>query len=209
MLWDLPTRLFHWLLVIAVVASWISVELEEMTLHQWAGYAVMTLVIFRLGWGIWGSRSARFSTFIRSPVTVIKYLKGAPISYLGHNPAGGLSVMALLGLLITQVSTGLFSHDEVLFEAPFFPLVSEETANFLGEIHEISFNLLLLMVGLHLGAIAWHKKFKHTNLIIPMLTGGKAKDNPLVSVWIAIIWFAIAIGLVVGLLSLAPVVEYY
>ena len=213
--WDLPVRLFHWSLVLLVIASWASRELDYMEFHRWSGYAILTLVVFRIGWGFAGSRHARFADFVRTPRAMRAYmadiLAGGRASFLGHNPAGGWSVIALLACLLVQAATGLFVTDEVLFDGPFHRAVGEATAHRLKKLHGINFNVLLLLIGLHLAAIAFYRVAKREDLVRPMLTGVKqvardspARDAPPVGGWRAPVVLAIAAALVAGVLSLAP-----
>lgn len=213
--WDLPVRLFHWSLVALVIASWASRELDYMEFHRWSGYAILTLVVFRIGWGFAGSRHARFADFVRTPRAMRAYmadiLAGGRASFLGHNPAGGWSVIALLACLLVQAATGLFVTDDVLFDGPFHRAVSEATAHRLKKLHGINFNVLLLLIGLHLAAIAFYRIAKGENLVRPMVTGTKwvaldseAEDAPGVGWWRAPLLLACAAGLVLGVLALAP-----
>jgi cytochrome b len=213
--WDLPVRLFHWSLVLLVIASWASRELDYMEVHRWSGYAILTLVAFRIGWGFVGTRHARFADFVRTPRAMRAYmadtLAGRKAGFLGHNPAGGWSVIALLACLLVQAVTGLFVTDEVLFDGPFFRAVSEETAHRLKQLHGINFNVLLILIGLHLAAIAFYRIAKGENLVRPMVTGTKwvpmdatAEDAPRVRCWRAPLVLACAAGLVFAVLSFAP-----
>lgn len=213
--WDLPVRLFHWSLVALVTLSWASRELDYMEVHRWSGYAILTLVVFRVGWGFAGSRHARFADFVRTPKAMRAYmadiLAGAKVSHLGHNPAGGWSVLALLACLLAQAITGLFVTDEVLFDGPFHRAVSETTADRLRQLHGINFNILLLLIGLHLAAIAFYRLVKREDLVQPMVSGVKwvpidspAEDAPRVGWWRAPLVLACAAGIVFGVLSLAP-----
>ena len=213
--WDLPVRLFHWSLVALVILSWGSRELDYMEAHRWSGYAILTLVVFRVGWGFAGTRHARFADFVRTPRAMRAYmaniLAGAKAQHLGHNPAGGWSVMAILACLLVQAVTGLFVTDEVLFDGPFFRAVSEETAHRLKQLHGINFNILLLLIGLHLAAITFYRFVKREDLVRPMLSGFKwvpidspAGDAARVGSWRAPLVLACAAGIVFGVLSLAP-----
>ena len=118
--WDLPTRIFHWALVLLIIDAWVSYSFGDVLMrwHMWNGYALLTLVLFRLMWGIWGSNTARFSGFVASPLRVVRYLRalarGEDEHYLGHNPAGGWSVLVLLGLILVQGVCGLFASDDIL-----------------------------------------------------------------------------------------------
>ena len=213
--WDLPVRLFHWSLVLLVITSWAGRELDYMEVPRWSGYAILTLVAFRIGWGFVGTRHARFADFVRTPRAMRAYmadtLAGHKAIFLGHNPAGGWSVIALLVCLLVQAITGLFVTDDVLFDGPFHRAVSEATAHRLKQLHGINFNVLLLLIGLHLAAIAFYRMAKGENLVRPMVTGTKwvamdaaADDAPRVGWWRAPLVLAGAVGLVFGVLSLAP-----
>ncbi len=118
--WDLPTRLFHWLLVWAVFLSWLSHEYEWFQLHLWSGYSVLVLVAFRFFWGFFGSQHSRFNDFVRSPARVWRYWRGGVRSQSGHNPAGGWSVLIMLALLLLQGLAGLFNSDGLLFDGPLY-----------------------------------------------------------------------------------------
>jgi cytochrome b len=184
-IWDLPTRLFHWSLVLLVAFSATTGELGEdlplkfMDWHRLSGYAILTLLLFRLVWGVIGSTHARFTNFVRGPAAALRYVQEtlgrAPATrHLGHNPLGGWSVLMLMVCLAIQVSTGLFIADEDLgVEGPFAKLVSSRVSDALAEIHEVNFGLLLALIGLHLSAIAFYLVAKGENLVRPMITGFK------------------------------------
>lgn len=182
-IWDLPLRLFHWLLVLLVVSAGLTGEFSA-ALGPWAarwhllsGYGVLSLLIFRLLWGFAGSTYARFASFVRGPRVVLAYcgevLGRRPARlHLGHNPLGGWSVLTMLGCLAVLVGSGLFISDEDLgLEGPLARLVATRTADWLASLHEISFTVLLVLVGTHLGAIAFYQLVKGDNLVKPMLTG--------------------------------------
>ncbi len=177
--WDLPTRLFHWTLVILMIAQWWTAEQSStMDWHLWGGYAVLTLVLFRLIWGFTGSETARFTDFIRGPGAALDYLKallrGETPHYLGHNPMGAWSIVALLTLLLIQAITGLFANDDIMIEGPLYGWVSKATSDWLTTIHKLNFNLLLAMIAVHLGAVFFYLLVKRENLIHPMLSGNKS-----------------------------------
>jgi cytochrome b len=184
-IWDLPTRLFHWSLVLLVAFSAITGELGEdlpvkfMDWHRLSGYAILTLLLFRLVWGVIGSTHARFTNFVRGPAAALRYVQEAlgrapATRHLGHNPLGGWSVLMLMACLAIQVVTGLFIADEDLgVEGPFAKLVSSRVSDALAEIHEGNFGVLLALIGLHLSAIAFYLVAKGENLVRPMLTGFK------------------------------------
>ena len=120
-IWDIPTRLFHWALVIAVLLSWVSQEEDYLQVHEVSGYVVLTLVCFRIVWGFVGSVHSRFADFVRAPGAVWAYLRGrGDRQQPGHNPAGGWSVLVMLLLLLVQALTGLFNSDELMHDGPFY-----------------------------------------------------------------------------------------
>lgn len=205
--WDLPTRLFHWSLVALIGFQWLSAEMAWMQWHVWAGYAVLTLVLFRLLWGFIGSRTALFADFVRGPAAAIAYLKaartGTPQHYVGHNPAGGLMVLALLAFVTFQGITGLFSTDDIFTEGPLYSLVSADTGSLLTTVHKLAFNLLLALIALHIAAALFYLLIKKENLIRPMVLGKKALPaeqvpaaRPLAPLWRAAVAFAVAAGVV-------------
>jgi cytochrome b len=178
MVWDLPTRLFHWILVALMVAQWWTAEQSStMDYHVWGGYAVLTLVLFRLIWGFVGSETVLFSDFVRGPGAALAYartlLRGETPHYLGHNPMGGWSIVALLTLLLIQAVTGLFANDDIMIEGPLYAWVSKDTSDWLTSIHHWNFNLLLAMIAIHLSAVFFYLLVKRENLIHPMLSGRK------------------------------------
>ncbi|PWB58350.1 MAG: hypothetical protein C3F18_02710 [Nitrosomonadales bacterium] len=177
--WDLPTRLFHWGLVALVAFQWLSGEFEDELLefHLLGGYAILALVAFRLLWGFVGGQYARFGNFLRGVGPTLEYAralraKTAP-RYLGHNPLGGWMIVALLAMLALQGVTGLFASDEVLGGGPLRHLVSERLGEILTELHEGSFNVLIMLVVVHVASILAHRLFKGEDLVRPMLTGYK------------------------------------
>lgn len=173
-LWDLPTRLFHWLLVLTVAGSVATGEIggNLMDWHGRCGIVVVGLVVFRLVWGIVGSTYARFSQFLPTPEAVFAYLKGE-WKGLGHNPLGALSVLALLGVLALQAASGLAANDDIAFNGPLYNLVSKELSDRLTGIHKEASDLLVILIGLHVAAIVFYVRFKKDNLVKPMITGWK------------------------------------
>lgn len=171
--WDLPVRLVHWLLVILIAFSWWSAENRELDWHFRSGMAVLFLVLFRILWGLFGSSTARFSSFVRGPSGVSDYLRRAgEWTGVGHTPLGALSVIALLGLIALQVGLGLFLSDEDgVVSAPLNRLVDFETAELARELHETLFNVLLGFIILHVAAILYYRVARGRNLVGPMLSG--------------------------------------
>ena len=175
--WDLPTRVFHWTLVLAVIGLAISGTIggNAMVWHFRFGYTVLTLLLFRVIWGVVGGRWSRFGAFIYAPASIINYLKGRgkPEHSVGHNPLGAGSVFAMLAVLIAQVGSGLFSDDEIAFAGPLTRFVSGATVRLSTNYHKnIGKWLLLALVVLHIAAIVYYLWRKH-NLINAMLHGDK------------------------------------
>lgn len=174
-LWDLPTRVFHWLLVVAIGAAWASGEIggNWMVWHGRIGLLIVGLVAFRLIWGVIGSTYARFASFVRGPASIVAYLRGQWHG-LGHNPLGALSVLGLLTLVALQATTGLFAYnDDIGFGGPFYAAISSDLSATLTKIHHKLFDGLLVLVGLHIAAILFYTHVKKDNLVKPMLTGWK------------------------------------
>lgn len=170
--WDLPTRLFHWLLVICVTAAFVTAKIggSAMVWHGRIGLAIICLLVFRIVWGLVGSTYARFAQFVRGPAAIRAYLKGE-WQGLGHNPLGALSVLALLGTLTAQAATGLFANDDIAFQGYLYPLVGNDLSGKITGIHQLLEKVLMLLVVLHIGAIAFYARVKKHNLVKPMLTG--------------------------------------
>ncbi|MFP5330605.1 MAG: cytochrome b/b6 domain-containing protein [Alphaproteobacteria bacterium] len=211
LVWDLPTRLFHWLLVLLFAFSWWSGKNEEVELHIWSGIAVLTLLVFRLLWGLFGSSTARFSAFLRGPAAVAAYLRNARSwNKAGHTPLGALSVVGLLLVLAAQVITGLFqTDDDGLVEGPLAHMVSFETAEAMNELHEIVFDVLLALVALHVAAILFYRLILDRKLTKPMITGRAVIDpsaEPMrpAKWWVALLCLAASIALSRWIVAGAP-----
>ena len=151
--WDAPTRLFHWALVILLGVSWLTESRSWMKLHFLSGYSIITLLLFRVAWGFAGSQTARFSHFIRGPWAALRHfahlLRREPDTEIGHNAAGGWMVLVMLALLAVQVSTGLFANDDANTEGPLFSYVGKERSDWLSHIHAVNFMLIKIAVVLH------------------------------------------------------------
>jgi cytochrome b len=176
--WDLPIRLFHWLLAACILASFITVNIggNAMEIHARVGYCVLALIIFRVCWGLVGSYHARFINFVPSPQGFFSYVLGKSKAGLGHNPLGALSVLALIASVGLQAVTGLFANDDILFEGPFAKYVSNSMVSFLTSVHRFNETVLLVLIALHLCAILYYYKFKAENLLKPMIVGDKEID---------------------------------
>lgn len=174
--WDLSTRLFHWLLVLSVGFLIFSGKTGNLfDWHQTVGIIVLALLLYRLLWGVFGSTTARFSDFIYSPAKIFAYAKNMfsrrAEPHAGHNPVGGLMVVVMLALLLFQGGTGLFSTDDVLVEGKLYELVDEETAEWLTGLHHESAELLIPVLVLHILAIVFYRLYKKHDLLKPMITG--------------------------------------
>ncbi len=193
-IWDIGIRVFHWALVLMIPAIWllaeqdevisdwaraVGIDLDPMRWHARLGYLVAGLLVFRLLWGIFGSDTARFSQFLKSPKTVIVYLSKQlrPIEshmpHIGHNPAGGWMVFALLLLMVVQVVTGLFNVDDVDFEGPLYAFASDGVNKLMHELHEINFDLLLIAIAIHISAIVFYAVVKKDRLVPAMVSGSR------------------------------------
>ncbi len=172
--WDLPLRIFHWLLAAAVAAAVVSGQIggNLMTWHGRIGILIAGLIGFRLAWGLVGSTHSRFASFVRGPGAILAYLRG-DWRGLGHNPLGALSVLGLIGVVGLQTAGGLFGNDDIAFQGPLYNLVSKETSDWITGLHRKGFWLVGLLVALHLAAIAFYTRVKKESLVAPMLTGRK------------------------------------
>ena len=204
--WDLPTRLFHWALAVCAIGSVTTAQIggNAMVWHFRFGYAVFALLLFRLLWGFVGGRWSRFVSFVRGPVTLLRYLRGrsTPDEHLevGHNPLGALSVLALLGFLGAQVATGLVADDEIANTGPLVRFVSGATSQAATHWHkDWGAPILIALVALHVAAIAVYA-WRGKRLVGPMLSGDKLlpPDVPGSSDAPAQRWFALALLIACG-----------
>lgn len=177
LVWDLPTRLFHWCVVILVFLSWFSADRGWMTVHLGSGLTLLALLLFRIVWGLVGSTTARFANFLHPPGRVLFYLKslksGDRLLYAGHNPAGGLMVAAMIAVLLAQVLSGLFANDGLRFNGPLALLIPSDLSDRVTDLHGLVFNLILLLIWCHVVAVGFYLLVKRDNLVLPMLTGRK------------------------------------
>lgn len=188
LVWDLPVRVFHWLLAASFAGAWLTAEHERWRLlHVTFGCTVLVLAVLRLAWGIVGTRHARFAAFVRGPGEALRYLgglvRGKPRHYLGHNPAGGLAVVALLALALTAAATGLATY--TLGEA-------------YEDLHEVLANLMLALVGVHVAAVVVSGWLHRENLVTAMFSGRKrgASGEGIARPWrgVAIVLLAAVLG---------------
>lgn len=214
--WDLPTRIFHWLLTACVIGLFVTSKLggAAMKWHFLLGYGVLALLLFRLIWGFVGGRWSRFSSFHFTPAKLSRYLRGhTDISFLaGHNPLGSFSVLTMLLFLLLQVATGLFSDNEIDASGPFTSMVTNEIVSLATNYHKaIGQFILIALVSVHVFAILVYFLHKRQNLILPMLLGDKVVNHPIessaddTSTRLRALVVAIAcVGLVVWILQMAP-----
>lgn len=179
--WDGPTRLFHWALVVSVAAGWLigkTMSFGTIGWHFWLGYTTGGLVVFRLVWGTVGPPPSRLAVLFPAPSSVARYLrhvgKREPGGVAGHSPLGALSVLALLAALLVQVITGLFSSSDAFFtEGPLADKVPGSVVLLANQIHGLNAWVLAGLVGLHVAALMFYLVWKHENLVRPMITGIK------------------------------------
>jgi cytochrome b len=179
--WDLPTRVFHWVLALSVVASIITAKVggAAMVWHFRLGYLALGLLVFRLIWGLVGGRWSRFASFLYGPGRVWAYVRGRHdargLDEVGHNPLGALSVWALLALLLAQVGSGLFADDEIANVGPLNRFVSGSTAQWLTGWHkEVGESVLIALLVLHVAAVLFYRWVRRKDLLTPMITGDKS-----------------------------------
>jgi cytochrome b len=208
LVWDLPTRLFHWLLVALVVLSFTTGKIggNAMPYHERCGEAILALLMFRVVWGFIGSSPSRFRTFLAGPATVFRYVltlfRREADHHLSHNPLGGWSVMAMLLVLLIQAGTGLFANDDIATQGPLYKWVSKAASDRLTAIHHLNHNVIVILVAVHVAAVLFHLIYKRENLITPMITGIKqwqgnfTGDDSQQPFWLAALVAAAAAGAV-------------
>jgi cytochrome b len=216
LVWDLPLRIFHWLLATCVAGSWLTHELGPLWFewHERIGYLTLVLVAFRIAWGFVGPRHARFASFLRGPRTTLSYLRhlrGEGARTAGHNPLGGLAVVVMLGLLLLQAVTGLFANDEIFNNGPLYGYVTDQQSDRLTGLHKTNFNGVLALICLHLAAIAFYQLWKRVDLVRPMWTGRKAASQVAPeeeiashSLWLAIVLVGLAAVILWRVIAAAP-----
>lgn len=181
--WDLPVRLFHWLLVISLIAAWYTSDGERglIEYHLQIGSFILGLIIFRIIWGVVGTKYAKFSQFIPNKKSLIYYLKNVKkekeYKTVGHNPVGGLMVIFMLTLILSQAISGLFMNDDVFTSGPYYSSASSVVQNIMSVIHHNVFDVILVVSVLHISAALFYLFVKKANLILPMITGYKNDSN--------------------------------
>ena len=202
--WDLPTRVFHWLIVALFVVSYLSAE-EAMKIHMWSGALIFTLVATRVLWGLFGSSTSRFSSFVKGPKTILGYAQQLRPGYappvFGHTPTGGWMIVALLTLLLLMPMVGAFGNDDTTFRGPLAYMVDKETSDALTELHEALFNVLMILVIIHVTAVLVYRFVFKEDLVRPMITGERPWSGPLpvvrfVSARLALLLWLAALALV-------------
>lgn len=221
LVWDLPLRIFHWLLAACVTGSWLTHELGTawFTWHARIGYTTLVLVCFRIAWGFVGPMHARFTGFLRGPRATLEYLRGlrgTGARSVGHNPLGGLAVVAMLTLLLLQAVTGLFANDDIFNSGPLYGYVSDAQSDRLTGLHKGNFDWLLVLIGLHLAAVCYYQLVRREDLLHPMFTGRKpaARVPPQAEIGsqrigLAIVLTAIAAGILWRVIASAPSVSMF
>ncbi|NDY92181.1 cytochrome b/b6 domain-containing protein [Ideonella livida] len=207
--WDLPTRLFHWTLLVAVVTLVVTGNIggNAIDIHARVGMGVLALLAFRWIWGLIGGRWSRFWVFVPSPARLIRYLRGRATAQdhpqAGHNPMGAFSVLAMLGILSAQALTGLVIDDEIAFSGPLVSLVSGGLVSASSSWHRgWGADLLLLLIGLHVLAIVFYRLVKRRRLVKAMVTGDEdlptgtpaARDDALTRLLAAVVLAACGAG---------------
>lgn len=185
-IWDAPTRIFHWAVVLLIAAAWWTERERMLDWHRLIGYTLLALILFRLLWGLFGSTTARFASFVRAPRVVYGYFRDDLLqrngaAHPGHNPLGGWSVVAMLSLLLMEVGLGMFAVDvDGIESGPLSYLVSFQTGRLVSRLHDLGFNFLLGLIALHVVAVLFYLAHKRDNLILPMLIGrrGWTGDQP-------------------------------
>jgi len=213
LVWDLPLRIFHWLLAACVAGSWLTHELGVAWFpwHVKIGYLTLVLLAFRIAWGFVGPVHARFASFLRGPRATLAFLRGPGEGSVGHNPLGGLAIVAMLGLMLLQAVTGLFANDDIFNSGPLYGYVTKAQSDGLTSLHKGNFDWLLGLVGLHLAAVGYYQFAKRMDLLGPMLSGRKPawqvppqEEIASQRIWLAIVLVVIAATVLWRVIATAP-----
>jgi cytochrome b len=171
--WDAPTRTFHWALVVLIALLWWSEKSNDIAFHKLTGFAVVGLIVFRVYWGLAGSSTAKFSSFLYGPREIWRYLRGRAAPTLGHNPLGGISVVVMLSLVAVESVLGLFAIDEDGLESgPLAPMIGLDWAQVAAHWHALVFDALLVAIAAHVVAVFAYWAGGN-DLVLPMITGRK------------------------------------
>ena len=202
--WDPSIRIFHWATVMLLAGLWYTGEQggDLIYLHQTFGFVLVALILYRIIWGFWGSRYARFKEFVKGPGAILSYLptmfkRSGGDHHLSHNPLGGIAVLVILGLILAQLVTGMMSTDDIMFDGPFVSQVSSDVSDTAMFLHHVIFSILQAVVVIHVAAVVWHQRFKGEPLIQSMIHGRKPYDgeNVRFSIVKSIIVIALAAGI--------------
>jgi len=212
--WDLPVRAMHWLLVIGIgVCWWTGVE-NELEYHLYSGYAILWIVLMRLYWGLVGSSTARFVNFVRGPKAILDYAttlhrRDTPHAH-GHNALGAISIVVMLGLVLTVVILGLFAVDvDGLYSGPLSSYVTFKQGRHIAHLHYDWFNILLWMIGLHLAAVLFYFLYKRQNLIGPMISGKRRGEASEPQMKIVPLWRFVIGAVIVSAIVYAVYIGFY
>jgi cytochrome b len=221
LVWDLPLRVFHWLFVATIFGSWFTIEQGYIENHMLLGYFALSLVIFRILWGFFGTKHSKFIEFIPTPKKLINYIlavKQGKSPYVpGHNPLGSLMVIVMILLVCLQAISGLFIDDDIFSSGPYYGALGSSVGNIMSFIHHNFFDFMLIAIGFHIFAIAFYWKVKKQNLVLPMITGKKSSEIikeedkiPHSKIILAIILALLVATFVYWLVVInAPVIEEY
>ncbi len=221
LIWDLPLRIFHWSFAFTILACWYTSEQEgEMVeRHMQLGYVALTLIVFRILWGVIGPKHARFSQFIPSANTLINYLHPKKVSKAtpGHNPLGALMVVLMIVLITLQAVSGLFINDDIFSSGPYYGSIGNDLEKIMAFIHHNVFDFMIAAIALHIAAIAYYWRIKKQNLVLPMITGKKPSTQvnavdaiPHSKIILACIIAACCIGFIYWLVIInAPIIEEF
>ena len=210
LVWDIPVRLFHWLLVLCIAAQWFTAEQGEDWLewHFYIGYFTIGLIVYRIIWGFVGTRYAKFVDFIPSPKSLMAWLKGTSNDYVGHPPLGALMVLFLLLVILLQGISGLFTTDDIFTDGPWREVLSSQMQDYADWLHGNLFTLIQIAAAIHIGAAFYYLLVKKSNLISPLITGNKRvtadQGIPSSKLLTAVIVLAIVAVLIYLMVSLAP-----
>ncbi len=194
LVWDVPTRVFHWLLVLSFAGAYLTAESERYRdIHVVLGYTLLGLIGFRLLWGFFGTRYAQFRSFLFKPGEIVAYLqslfRGKPAHYVGHNPAGSMAIWLLLGLGILAGATGVMLFQDIGGEA-------------LEELHEVTSNAMLAVVLIHIAGVVVSSVLHRENLARAMVTGFKSAEPDegirRSYLWLGVIMLAAVVAFWVG-----------
>jgi cytochrome b len=219
--WDAPTRLFHWLLAVLVCAGWATGQLGILDVHMRIGESILALVIFRIAWGLAGSRHSRFRDFVVGPRAIRAHMREmllvlrrgpggtSSAGKTGHSALGGWMILTMLLVFLAQAGAGLFASDEIMIDGPLNHLAGSAAAKLLTSIHWYGSRLILVLVLAHVAAALFYLLRKRENLILPLITGRKsvpesaaATDTRHASPWLALVLLALSVALVWGIISL-------